>query len=154
MEQDEAQAEYTTARARRLLIAGTLPVGAIVKSGGLYLSGTGITALPDNLTVGGGLDLRGTGITALPDNLTVGGWLYLSGLKSLAMPTPWYRENGEAPLRRCIAVDESYALIEFENGTFKAGCRGPWNRDRCLKHWGGRIDERARIFTEALTAAA
>ena len=40
---------------------------------------TGITALPDNLTVGGYLDLRGTGITALPDNLTVGGYLYLRG---------------------------------------------------------------------------
>ena len=47
--------------------------------GGLYLSGTGITALPDNLTVGGSLYLRGTGITSLPDNLTVGGWLDLSG---------------------------------------------------------------------------
>ena len=48
------------------------------ESGGwLYLSGTQITALPDNLTVGGGLDLRNTQITALPDNLTVGGWLYL-----------------------------------------------------------------------------
>ncbi len=31
--------------------------------GNLYLRGTGITALPDNLTVGGWLDLRGTGIT-------------------------------------------------------------------------------------------
>ena len=47
--------------------------------GSLYLRGTGITALPDNLTVGGSLDLRGTGITALPDNLTVGGSLYLRG---------------------------------------------------------------------------
>jgi len=28
---------------------------------------------------GGSLDLRGTGITQLPDNLTVGGWLDLSG---------------------------------------------------------------------------
>lgn len=28
---------------------------------------------------GGWLDLRGTGITSLPDNLTVGGWLDLSG---------------------------------------------------------------------------
>ena len=44
----------------------------------LYLRGTGITALPDNLTVGGSLDLENcTGITALPDNLTVGGSLYL-----------------------------------------------------------------------------
>ena len=33
----------------------------------LDLRGTGITALPDNLTVGDSLDLRGTGITALPD---------------------------------------------------------------------------------------
>ncbi len=31
--------------------------------GGLDLRGTGITSLPDNLTVGGWLDLRGTGIT-------------------------------------------------------------------------------------------
>ena len=48
-------------------------------NGNLDLRGTGITALPDNLTVCGGLDLSGTGITALPDNLTVGGWLDLSG---------------------------------------------------------------------------
>ena len=46
--------------------------------GSLYLRGTGITALPDNLTVGGSLDLENcTGITALPDNLTVGGYLNL-----------------------------------------------------------------------------
>ncbi len=47
--------------------------------GNLYLRGTAITALPDNLTVGGNLDLEGTAITALPDNLTVGGYLYLEG---------------------------------------------------------------------------
>ena len=54
--------------------------------GGLDLSDTKITALPDNLTVGGWLDLRGTGITALPDNLTVGGWLDLSDTKITALP--------------------------------------------------------------------
>ena len=47
--------------------------------GYLDLRGTGITSLSDNLTVGGSLDLRGTGITSLPDNLTVGGSLYLRG---------------------------------------------------------------------------
>ncbi len=52
----------------------------------LDLSGTKITALPDNLSVGGGLDLRGTEITALPDNLSVGGGLYLSGTKITALP--------------------------------------------------------------------
>ena len=54
--------------------------------GSLYLRGTDITALPDNLTVGGSLDLRGTGITALPDNLTVGGSLDLRGTGITALP--------------------------------------------------------------------
>ena len=53
--------------------------GKFYYGGSLYLEGTGITALPENLTVGGYLDLRGTGITALPENLTVGGSLYLRG---------------------------------------------------------------------------
>ena len=46
--------------------------------GNLDLRNTGITTLPDNLTVGGGLNLCGTGITSLPDNLTVVGSLYLA----------------------------------------------------------------------------
>ena len=38
--------------------------------GSLDLRGTGITALPDGLTVGGYLDLEGcTGITALPASI-------------------------------------------------------------------------------------
>ena len=44
-------------------------------SGSLYLNGTPITALPDNLTVGGWLDLRETQITALTEKQTVGGSL-------------------------------------------------------------------------------
>ena len=47
--------------------------------GYLYLRGTGITSLPEGLTVGGSLDLRGTGITSLPEGLTVGGYLDLRG---------------------------------------------------------------------------
>ena len=54
--------------------------------GWLDLRETGITSLPDNLTVGGWLDLRGTGITALPDNLTVGGWLDLRGTGITSLP--------------------------------------------------------------------
>ena len=54
--------------------------------GGLDLSNTQITALPDNLTVGGWLDLRNTQITALPDNLTVGGWLDLRNTQITALP--------------------------------------------------------------------
>ena len=54
--------------------------------GSLYLRGTGITSLPDNLTVGGWLDLRDTGITSLPDNLTVGEWLDLSDTGITSLP--------------------------------------------------------------------
>ena len=39
-------------------------------NGSLDLNGcTGITSLPDNLTVGGSLYLSGTGITSLPDKI-------------------------------------------------------------------------------------
>ena len=54
--------------------------------GWLDLSGTGITSLPDNLTVGCSLDLSGTGITSLPDNLTVGGSLDLRGTGITSLP--------------------------------------------------------------------
>ena len=55
--------------------------------GGLYLRGTGITSLPEGLTVVGGLDLRGcTGITSLPEGLTVGGGLYLRGTGITSLP--------------------------------------------------------------------
>ena len=49
--------------------------------GSLDLEGcTGLTQLPEGLTVGGSLYLRGcTGLTQLPEGLTVGGSLYLRG---------------------------------------------------------------------------
>ena len=48
-----------------------------------YLLKTGINFEEKDgaITVGGGLDLSNTGITSLPDNLTVGGWLDLRGTK-------------------------------------------------------------------------
>ena len=63
-----------------------LPDGLTV-GGSLDLFGcTGLTALPDGLTVGGSLDLRDcTGLTALPDGLTVGGWLDLTGCTGLKL---------------------------------------------------------------------
>ncbi|WP_367671863.1 hypothetical protein [Serratia symbiotica] len=60
--------------------------GHVTVGGDLYLGGTGITALPDNLSVGGSLDLRDTSITALPDNLSIGDWLDLSGTSITALP--------------------------------------------------------------------
>ena len=69
-------------------------VNLVIKDGKPFYGGyldlencTGITALPDNLTVGGSLDLENcTGITALPDNLTVGGYLCLRGTGITALP--------------------------------------------------------------------
>ena len=56
---------------------------AVVKSddftcwgGSLDLSGTGVTTLPDGLTVGGWLDLRGTGVTTLPGNAKISGKVF------------------------------------------------------------------------------
>ena len=64
---------------------------------------TGITALPDNLTVGGTLDLRGTGITALPDNLTVGGYLDLRGTGITALPDN-LTVGGSLDLENCTGI--------------------------------------------------
>ena len=77
------------------------------RDGSLDLSGTQITALPDNLTVGGWLDLSGTNITALPDNLTVGGSLYLSGtnISYAARQKVKHLRNGDVVLGRYIYCD-------------------------------------------------
>ena len=57
-------------------------------NGYLYLRGTQITSLPENLTtIGGSLYLRGTQITSLPENLTtIGGSLYLEGTQITSLP--------------------------------------------------------------------
>ena len=54
--------------------------------GGLDLSNTPITSLPENLTVRGDLDLSHTSIINLPENLTVGGSLILSNTKIASLP--------------------------------------------------------------------
>ena len=69
----------------------------------LDLSGTSITALPDNLTVGDSLDLRGTSITALPNNLTVGGALDLRGTGITALPNN-LTVGGALDLENCTGI--------------------------------------------------
>ena len=91
--------------------------------GSLYLRGTGITALPDNLTVGGSLDLEGcTGITALPDNLTVGGSLYLRGTGITALPDN-LTVGGSLDLRGCtgITARERAKVKTLQNGDYVPG---------------------------------
>ena len=53
----------------------------------LYLTRSGITALPDDLTVKSNITLAGTQIARLPDNFTVNGCLDLQDCKLLtALP--------------------------------------------------------------------
>ena len=60
----------------------TLPDNLYV-GGSLWLGKTSIQSLPDNLYVGGDLGLRDTPIQSLPDNLHVGGYLNLNECKNL-----------------------------------------------------------------------
>ncbi|MFP9521275.1 hypothetical protein AB6D43_14030, partial [Pectobacterium brasiliense] len=96
--------------------------------GSLDLRGTGITSLPDNLSVGGSLDLRGTGITSLPDNLSVGGSLYLD---PQCFDNVTYRENCGNYSRTIFAA--------WVQGNFRiaAGCF--WNT---LDEFESAVDER------------
>ena len=93
----------------------------IDSEGNLYLSGTGITTVPDNLTVGGSLDLSGTGITTLPDNLTVGGWLDLSGTGITTEKKKKVRKlkNGDMKPGKYIYVDST--LFPWTGRSHQAG---------------------------------
>ena len=72
---------YFGDEAEKLILQGKEVTKNVV--GTLYLSGTAITALPDNLTVHEDLYLNGTPITALPDNLKVGGNLWINSTPNL-----------------------------------------------------------------------
>ena len=84
-----------------------------IKNGSLDLEGcTGITQLPDNLTVGGSLDLRGTGIT---DTSKVKGTLSAEARRKIAarqnMCLIWER-NG----RTYIKVDGIFSVVDNHHG--------------------------------------
>ena len=82
--------------------------------GYLDLRGTGITSLPEGLTVGGSLDLEGcTGITSLPEGLTVGGSLYLRG-------TSAYKDMS---LDDIMSYEEAIAAYRTITGACSAGTR-------------------------------
>ena len=74
--------------------------------GSLYLDSTQIASLPDNLTVGEDLYLDNTPITSLPDNLTVGGSLYLGGTKITSLPDN-LTVSGNLYLRRTQYLDKN-----------------------------------------------
>ena len=76
--------------------------GTLNYSGTLYISGTGITSLPDNLTVGGSLDLAGTGITD-------------TSIINKNAPQILFWKNG-----KYVLIDGIFAeVIRKQNGVFK-----------------------------------
>ena len=64
----------------------TIKNGELFYDDDMWLGGSEITQLPDNLTVNGNLDLSGTDITVLPNNLTVGGCLELCNTPIKSLP--------------------------------------------------------------------
>ena len=76
---------------------------------------TGVTSLPDNLTVGGWLDLRGTSITSLPDNLTVGGYLDLEGCTGITDTSKVNRTLTQAQSKRINDVKNKPIVWHWSN---------------------------------------
>jgi hypothetical protein len=109
------------------LLAGEKFSGPISVGGYLYLGGTGITALPDNLSVGGSLYLSGTGITALPDNLSVGGYLYLGGT---GIPSG-VRASCYGSSAIYLGSPGDYSLFAHDDGTYSAGCKRKLSIRQC-----------------------
>ena len=105
--------------------------------GSLYLEGTAITALPDNLTVGGSLYLSGTAITALPDNLTVGGSLYLEGTQITA--------KERRKIHKLKPNDYIEGRYIFADGILTHICGKPHKRGK-YTYYNGKIKGRNVIF--------
>ena len=100
--------------------------GGFYYGGYLDLEGTGITSLPENLTVGGSLDLEGTGITSLPENLTVGGSLYLEGTGITSLPEN-LTVGGSLYLEGTVITSPKYKKIDTDNHMFS------WQNEKYIK---------------------
>ena len=94
--------------------------GNLHYGGSLDLEGcTGITSLPEGLTVGGDLDLRGTGITSLPEGLTVGGYLDLEGCTGITSLPEGLTVGGYIDLRGTGITDTSKVKRELSSDARK-----------------------------------
>ena len=89
--------------------------------GNLDLRGcTGLTSLPDGLTVGGWLDLQGcTSLVSLPDAFNPqGGWVDLSGCTSLvSLPDAFNPQGGGVYLSGCTSLAGAVHGCGQENRT-------------------------------------
>ena len=90
--------------------------------GTLDLRGTGITSLPEGLTVGGCLDLEGCiGITSLPEGLTVGGYLYLRDT-GITNTSKVKKKLSPDARRRIATAKQATKLLQWD-----------WNGQRYIK---------------------
>ena len=94
--------------------------------GDLYLSRcTGLTALPENLSVGGNLSLSDcTGLTALPENLSVGGHLYLDGCTGLTTLPENLSVKGDLSLDGCTGLTALPENLSMEGNLYLRHCTG------------------------------
>jgi hypothetical protein len=108
----------------------------------LYIEAEG-AALPVLQSVGGYLSIRAEG-AALPVLQSVGGYLYIA----YGITFDYSRITFGAG--EVLAVWE-YAL-HFKDGNYRAGCRGPWDAEQALRHWGAghHAPSRAKCFTEVI----
>ncbi|WP_419833698.1 NEL-type E3 ubiquitin ligase domain-containing protein [Endozoicomonas atrinae] len=86
---------------------------------------TGLTALPENLSVGGYLILYGcTGLTALPENLSVGGYLILYGCTGLTALPENLSVGGNLDLRGCTGLTALPENLSVGGNLDLRGCTG------------------------------
>ena len=94
--------------------------------GGLSLDVcTGLTALPENLSVGGSLSLDGcTGLTALPENLSVGSNLFLDGCTGLTALPENFSMRGFLSLGDCTGLTALPKNLSVGDFLALNGCTG------------------------------
>ena len=96
--------------------------------GNLYLDDcacTGLTALPENLSVGGDLYLAGcTGLTALPENLSVGSDLYLDGCTGLTALPENLSVGSDFYLGLCTGLTALSENLSVGGVLYLYGCTG------------------------------
>jgi hypothetical protein len=86
---------------------------------------TGLTSLPEGLTVGGGLSLIGcTGLTSLPEGLSVGGELDLSGCTGLTSLPEGLSVGGELDLSGCTGLTSLPEGLTVGGDLYLIGCTG------------------------------
>ena len=93
---------------------------------GLFLDGcTGLTALPENLSVVGFLSLEGcTSLTALPENFSVGSFLSLKGCTGLTALPENLSVGGFLTLTDCTGLTALPENLSVRNSLFLNGCTG------------------------------